>query len=455
MAAVHLTSRFCDSVKPPTASQATYPDAQVRGLEFRVYANGRRSWSVRYRSLARRQCRVTLGGYPVIDLSRARAWAMKVLAEVAEGRDPAREKREERALAYVRSLRTFDALAEAYFTACERGEWQPKGKPQRARTIADGRACHRRYVRPKIGSTPIDEIKRSTIKGLLREMVASGIEAQTKRTHAFIRAVFAWAMSEFDDDERIPFNPAVGFAPIGRVKPRTRVYSDVELRLLWNGLNTPEAMSLPGKNGPLAVGVSRPMAIIIQLCAVTLQRKSEVAGMHERELDLVHRTWLIPGERTKGGWPQLVPLSPLAVRLIEEAKRLRREQDEELDVQPTNRPRPVFPSRNDPEAAVRGDSLTHAMAKIVPALGLSGVTIHDLRRTGSTLMTSERLKIMPFIRSKVLGHRGDPGGGAAVSMLHYDSNEYVSEKRQALEAWSELLKRIVEPDAESGVAQAA
>lgn len=442
MASRLLTARFCSGVKPTPGKQVAYPDTQVRGLELRVCGDGRKAWSLRYRNLEGRQKRLALGAFPSVDLAEARTAALLRLGQVAGGGDPVADRKREVEQARARALVTFDSLAEAYLEACERGEWQPKGKPQRPRTIADSKACHRRHVTRVIGPLPVSEIRRTTVRALLRGMVAKGIEAQTKRTHAFIRQVFAWAIAEFDD-EVVKFNPAVGFSPIGRVNPRARVYSDVELRTLWNGLNAPDALHLDGKTGPLQIGMSRQMAIVVQLVAVTLQRKSEVAGLHEDELDLVHRTWLIPGPRTKSGWPQLVPLSRMAIDLIEEAKRLRREIEVAAGARPTNQPRLIFPSRGDIETPVRGDSITHAMRKAIPSLGLADLTVHDLRRTGSTLMTSERLRVTPFIRSKVLGHRTATGGGAAVSMLHYDANEYVVDKRDALERWANLLGLIV------------
>jgi hypothetical protein len=57
-------------------------------------------------------------------------------------------------------------------------------------------------------------------------------------------------------------------------------------------------------------------------------------------------------------------------------------------------------------------------------------------------MTSERLGVSPFIRSKVLAHY-DTSGGAQVSATRYDANSYVREKRRALEDWQRLLARIV------------
>jgi hypothetical protein len=76
------------------------------------------------------------------------------------------------------------------------------------------------------------------------------------------------------------------------------------------------------------------------------------------------------------------------------------------------------------------------------ALEIEDGTVHDVRRTGSTLPTSERLSVSPFIRSKVLAHY-DSGGGAQVSATRYDANTYLREKRRALESWQRLLARIV------------
>jgi len=47
-----------------------------------------------------------------------------------------------------------------------------------------------------------------------------------------------------------------------------------------------------------------------------------------------------------------------------------------------------------------------------------------------------------FTVSKVLNHTSDSGGAAAVTGI-YDQNEYLPEKRRALEAWAMLLQGIV------------
>lgn len=180
------------------------------------------------------------------------------------------------------------------------------------------------------------------------------------------------------------------------------------------------------------------MSIILQLAILLLQRKSEIAGMRISELNLDEGLWLIPADRMKAGRSHLVPLPPYSISLIQKALELR-----EHPASPF-----VFPARRNPEAPTRGDSVYHAMRSLCLALGIENATVHDLRRTGSTALTSERLGVMPFIRSKVLSHGSDTGGGSSVSMLHYDANEYVSEKRKALASWETLLLYIVSQEAE-------
>ena len=136
MPAVKLTTRFCESVKPTKDRQVAYPDAQVKGLEFRVSGEGRKTWSFRYRTSDGRQSRLTLGVFSkAYDLERARREGGKVRVMVDDGKDPAEVLRATKDAARTEPIRTFDDLAEAYFKACDRGEWAPKGRKKRAVSV--------------------------------------------------------------------------------------------------------------------------------------------------------------------------------------------------------------------------------------------------------------------------------------------------------------------------------
>lgn len=424
MASKKLTERQVATIQAPPGKRAEIFDSQVPGLILRVTDSGRKTWAVRYRTVDNRQPRLTLGTYPAISLAAARTKALVTVGLAQQGEDPAGQKRQAKAAARSAAVKTFDELCAAYLAACERGEWKPKGKVKRKRTLDDDRAVHRRYVTHSLGGLRLEDVTKSTVKGLLREMVGRGIGAQTNRTHAFIRQVFAFAISE----ELVSTNPAIGFSLFAPIKVRERVLTDAELGALWCALSAVDVQR-GGGNGRC----SRPMAIILQLAILLLQRKSEVAGMRISELDLDQSIWKISSDRMKNGRTHFVPLPERSVRLIREAMELGRDRATDI----------VFPGARDASAAIRGDSVTHAMSRITALLGITGATVHDLRRTGATMMASERLSIAPFVVSRVLSHTGDRGGGAAVTFQHYNLHDYMPEKRAAMEAWENLLLQVV------------
>ena len=458
MAATHLTARFCAAAQPKTGKfgkpeQTAFYDDDPRGLELRVSGDGRKVWSFRYRTLEGHQRRITLGSYVAEDeqndaeaplpdgapkpltLKAARIKARQARAVVEAGGDPASDKRAAKAKALAEPLKTFNDLADAFITASEKGHWKPRRKQKRARTIEDEKAVLRRYVRPVIGQHRLETVDRRAIRKLLTDLIDRGIGAQTNRTLAVIRQVLAYGV----DQERLEANAATRIDKPATETPRVRILTDAELKALWGiCVDCPAKMHLPpkeGDEGGVRVYAGKPMRLALRLAMLLLSRRTEIAAMQVAEINLAQGTWLIPSDRMKGGLAHLVPLPPKAAELIKEAIELAK--DEKV-------PSPfVFPSGRDRSKAINPDRLSHAMADLSAVLGISGATVHDLRRTGSTAMTSERLGISPFIRSRILAHAGDTGGGAAVSSTHYDANSYIAEKRRALEAWEGLLLEIV------------
>ena len=430
MAARKLTSAFCESVQPISARQVAYPDQDVRGLELRVSGDGRKTWSYRYWTKTGRRGRVTLGVHSrEFGLSEARSAARKAQVAVDDGGDPAMARRVAKIEAATEHLKSFGDLAVAYFSDTEKGRYRPK----RASSLTNEKAVYRVHIEAALARIPLESINRRLIKGALMRMLDRGVTSQAVRAQAVIRQMLAYAVSE----ERLPFNCIADMAPVAPAKARLRVYSDAELKAIWNGVRSPEALVLPGaitakRRDGADIQIGRSMRLAIQLAFVLLQRRCEVLGMAKAELDLSQGLWTIPAERMKGKRTHVVPLSPWAVQLIEEAIDLAEERTSAF----------VFPGKNKPTQAMRGPSMNWAFNTVLWALEIEDGTVHDIRRTGSTLMTSERLTVAPFIRSKVLAHY-DTGGGAAVSATRYDANSYVREKRAALEQWQRLLARIV------------
>ncbi|ODT59374.1 MAG: hypothetical protein ABS77_10490 [Phenylobacterium sp. SCN 69-14] len=430
MAAIKLTTSFCEGAKAEAGRQVAFPDRDVRGLELRVSGEGRKSWSFRYRTRLGRQGRVTLGAYSRdFGLSAARAEARRTQVIVDAGGDPAEQRRTARVVAQTEHVRTFGDLAEAYFGATEKGRYRPK----RATSLRNERAVYRVHIERALGRLTLETVSRRTVKAALERMLDTGVTSQAVKAQAVIRQMLSYAV----DIERLPYNPIGVMAPVIAENARSRVYSDQELRDIWTGVGAPEQLAIPdeiaaGRRDGNRVAVGPAMRLALRLSFLLLQRRCEVLGMALDELDLERGLWSIPAARMKSKRAHVVPLPPHAVATIREAIELNDGLQTSL----------VFPSRVDARRPMHGSSMNHALAQVLAARGIQDGTIHDIRRTGSTLMTSERLGISPFIRSKILGHN-DAGGGAKVSATHYDANSYLPEKRRALERWNELLAEIV------------
>ena len=158
---------------------------------------------------------------------------------------------------------------------------------------------------------------------------------------------------------------------------------------------------------------------------MTAQRVSEVAGARQIEIDLRAREWKLPADRVKNGSAHCVPLSPLAIRLFEEA--MSRSKSACF----------VFPSPFTDQAII-GQAVAKAMKRSSAHLQLDNATPHDLRRTAATGMAKRRIPRLTI--DKVLNHiSADRSTIAGV----YDRHAYDVEKREALQCWADALGEIV------------
>jgi integrase len=144
---------------------------------------------------------------------------------------------------------------------------------------------------------------------------------------------------------------------------------------------------------------------------------------------------------TKAGRAHAVPLSPLALDILAEAK----EAAGVLlgDPEDAEPPTYVFTTRRDrpisgySKAKARLDRIITEVRSEAGLPDLEPWTIHDLRRTVGTGLG--RLGVSRFIIARVLNHADRTVTGI------YDRYEYLDEKRHALEAWGQYLKNLIAP----------
>ena len=391
MPKIALTDRFCSTAKPLNG-RTDYFDVTVRGLALRVTEKGHRSWCFHYRSPRDgRRARATLGTYPATSLAAARGQALEAKAEVETGRDPRR-------IAQATAAMDVAALIDVYMA-------DPKRASLRSRHEIERRL--RRNVIPVIGEVKLDELRRRDVRNVSDLIMKRGRKIEANRTFQDLRAMVRWAVER----EYLDTNPIDGMVRPAEEAPRDRVLSDDEIRTLWSKL--PKAM-------PRLVSHRR----IIQLCLVTAQRVGEVAGLVPVELDILAREWRLPGARTKNAHAHIVPLSDLAIQILQEA------------MADAGRG-PLFPWDG---GSVSPQSVAEAilLGNKAGRFGIDHWTAHDLRRSALTGMA--RLGVQPIVLGHVANHRSTTRAG--VTLAVYSQYAYDKEKRAALELWADRLSAI-------------
>jgi integrase len=418
-----LPSSLCVSLQH-TKAQEDHRDMQEKGLELRVTRAGLKSWAFRYRRSSDRKKRlITLGHFPDFDLGEARRWAQDIRREVSRGGDPASGVQERKAAPTFRELV---------------GEWEScHAELNRSRQVrADDRSILKLYAFPAIGDMKVHNIGRREISAMLagarkaidcrRGHRKNGKDPRrlTQRANsvfALVRAIMRWALAQ----GIITIDPTHGMTkPIKKEVVRDRELSPAEIKMFWCNLD-----KLPSTPG---------LRIAMKLSLTTAQRIGDVCGICKSELvlDGPGPVWILPGERSKNGEGLRVPLSPLAVRLIGEAFALQKRKDGEEE-SPW-----LFPARAKRDGShgpIQGHAATVAMFRGRGQLGTAHFRIHDLRRTAATRMAE--MGINPFTISLVLNHVS--ASKSTITGKVYVLYSFDREKREALDAWSALLERII------------
>lgn len=401
MATVTLTARYLDQLKSHGKRYEVF-DALVPGLAIRVSASGRKTFTLYYRHHGRMR-RIGLGRYPDVVLEKARKIATQHRGRIFDGADPAAEKQTE----HAQDEHTVQALYELYRSHKEKS----------LRSWSEVRRIMEREVLPAWRHRRVVDIRRREVRELV-EHKARIAPIQANRVLQRISAMFTFAV----DQDWIESNPAWRIKKPGRERSRDRVLTRDELRELWAALHETEATNPDGSPKPRLSQTLNDMLIVMLL---TAQRRGEVCTMRWQDVDLVTGWWLIPAESSKNADPHRVPLTSIALPILER-RATTKNRDE----------RYVFSNH-------RSTCVVDRAKKAAAVLCDGGVSFHfrahDLRRTAASYMGEAGVD--RFHIAHVLNHRSVTH--STVTAI-YDRYRYDKEKRAALEKWAEVLSGIVE-----------
>ena len=414
MANFNFTEARIAGLTPPARGEEVHCDTAVPGLCIRSRAGGAKTYFVRYRTGGRgsQQRRYTIGPTGAVTLAEARKIAGKVLSDVRLGHDPAGEKR-------ARAEASKNAM-----TVAELLERHEAGQRARGVVTAGATAAMLRgdFV-DQIGANrdPRTVTRTEAIECI--ERMRDGVRghapprpglAPTFRARLY--GLFETGVARGDVDA----NPLAGFR-----EPRQSRAQRLEQAAKRAGrmLSMDEIAALWAACGDHRI---RPaFGAYIRSLVVLGSRRTETAAARlswirsattERPALLV-----FPAAMTKAGREHVLPLPPLASRLIADVRRF---ADTDL----------IFPGarsrRTGKTAQISGWSKSWpALLEVARDYGLNGeLRIHDLRKSARSHWA--RIGVHDRVAEAMLNH-----AEANVLIATYDKRDLLAEKIDAMNLW--------------------
>jgi integrase len=385
-----LDGKTIASLKLPDGKdEEIFWDGELENYGCRLRRNDsgkvRKTLVVQHRR-ASRSPRITLGTAEVLGAEQGRKAAKKLLARIALGADPQAEKTARRSADKF----TFRAVADEHLRA-KQTTVRPRSFVESQRYLTGS------YFKP-LHALPIDQIARKDVAARLLAIARECGVVTALRARSHMSALFAWSIAQ----GLVDANPVIGAAQLKAPPARDRVLSDNELACVWSTAGDDD------------------FGRVVRLLILLGQRRTEVGGMTWSEIDLERGTWTIPAQRAKNGRAHTLPLSALALSVINSVpQRIGRDF--------------LFGDRG-----LSGFTLwAWAKRDLDDRLGnrVKPWTLHDLRRTFCTRLAD--LGVLPHVIEAAVNHQsGHKAGPAGI----YNRSVYVNEVRAAMAMWADHIR---------------
>jgi integrase len=365
---------------------------------------GSRNWVFQYK-LGKKHRRMTLGALTAVGLIKARDMAGDLHAKVKLGQDPAAEKAE----AKEQAAETFDVIADRFL------------KFKEAKIGADYHHEMTRHLKEDakpLHGLPVKLVKRRNIASLLSDLRDSRGDSTADHVRSSLSSFFTWVLKEgLMGDEAA--NP-VTYTHKEKPRKRERVLTIDELREIW------EATAEEGDYNEIA-----------RLLMFTLQRREEIGAL-DRVKETDFKTGLItfPAPRTKNKCEHKIPMSDPVIAILQKRKRIvGRNLFFGLG-------KGGYSGWSKSKKELDQRILAARRAKAGKGAKPMSWRLHDLRRTGDTLMNDE-LGIDPHVVEAILNHVSSSKSGKDGVAGVYNKAAYLKKKKQALDAWAAFILATV------------
>ena len=386
------------SLKALKSRDKLYKIADRDGMYVVVQPSGAIVFRYDYRLNGRRET-WTIGRYGAGDLSLARARERLIDGKrmISEGVSPAHEKQREKRR--QKEARSFGEFGERWLREAKMAD----------STRAMRRAVFERDILPTFRNRLLTEISPNDLRAMCSKVKERGAPATAVHVRDIVKLIYAFAILH---GEKVS-NPAdeVGPASIATFVPKDRSLSPAEIRIMLKQIE--HVPTLP------------TIRLGMKLFLLTMVRKSELQDATWDEVDFENAVWSIPKERMKRSKAHNVYLAQQAIDILIALKTC------------AGNSRYLLPSRYDADAPMSRATFNRITTAVVlrakkEGLPLESFTVHDLRRTGSTLLNE--LGFNSDWIEKCLAHE-DGRSSRGI----YNKAEYEHQRRHMMQEWANLI----------------
>lgn len=387
-----LTDTALKALKP---REKAYTATDDRGLYVEVFPTGGIVWRYRYRLNGKTE-KLTLGKYPALTLKNARIKRDEAAQLAAMGTSPATQKQ----LAKVASASatTVAEFGERFFREIVAKDREDLTIPRR---------YFDKSIVPAIGTKAVGAVTTEDVRSIIWRKKDEGFDAAAGQIRGVLKRLFDYAMTA----GLVTANPVLSLPMrhVHKAKARDRALSPEEIRTFLRAA--------------FESNIRRQFKLGLHLILLTMVRKSELLLARWEHVDFNAAEWHIPAEHSKTGKPHIVFLSSQSLGILTELKAL------------AGGSALVLPGRGSLTKPFAHNAINNALKVALAGQEIPAFTIHDLRRTASTLLHESGWA--SDVVEKALNHT--IGGVRGV----YNRAEYETQRREMLQFWADYIEQLM------------
>ncbi len=378
------------TIRQAKAKGKQYKLSDGGGMYLLVHPNGSKYFRMKY-YLDKKEKMASLGVYPEITLTEARAKKAQLKHDLARGMDITKIKKEEELR--EKGKYSFEVIAL---------EWLEEKKQSLTEKYArDIKSRLKRDIFPKLGYKDINNIPPIKLLEVIKGVEARGAVDLAKRLLQICGQIFRYAIIIERAERDITADLKGALKSVKKSN--------------YSKLNTEELPEFLGKLENYQGELLTKLAV--KLIILTFVRTMELRGAKWEEFNLEKEEWHIPAERMKMKEKHIVPLSKQAIKIVEQLK--------EISLSDVY----VFPNTNNKQSFMSENTMLYAVYR----MGYhKRATIHGFRSVASTILNEHSFPTDAIERQLAHSERDS-------IRASYNYAQYLPERRKMMQWWADYL----------------